>query len=63
MTDKEIRIGKILFAKTNSIYGVHPEYRSFNRHMDRYEKFVTDMMEKYNTSRENIVRQIHYLKG
>lgn len=60
MTDKEIIIGRTLFEKTNSIYGSHPEYRNFNTHMNRYEKFVIEMMEKYNTNRENIVRQIHY---
>lgn len=59
MTNNEIMLGKKLFARVDAVYNEHPEYKIFNRRMDRYEKFVSEMMEKYGCSRENIVKQIH----
>lgn len=62
MTEREIALGNMIFQRVKNVYNAHPEYKELNKQIkriDRYEKFVTEMMKKYNKSRNTIVAQIH----
>ena len=63
MTAKELMVGRVLYYRVNSIYGMHPEYKKLNAGVDRFEKFVIDMSEKYNLSRSQVISQIKYAIG